>query len=334
MILTLEQIKSVTQGAVYIDENENGFSFHRFNEEEEKYYISTVYEKKSRCSAGIQMVFKTDAESLLLSASVQEGSTRKYFCFDVFENGKLTAEFKNFSHEDMALPYTDNIFSLGDFSWKCSFEKGEKTVRIVFPFSVYPIISEIELGNATYIEPVKRSKTMLMYGDSITHGYDSLNPSRAYAVQLSHMLDAEAFNKAIGGERFCPGLSAIKNDIFPDYITVAYGTNDWSSLSQEALNTNCREVYKNLKDNYPEAKIFAITPIWRGDCDAEKKFPFSGVSETISKVCEEIGSITVIDGFNFVPHENELFADLRLHPTNEGFDHYVKNLYTEIKKYI
>ncbi len=334
MILTLEQIKSVTQGAVYVDQNESGFSFHRFNEEEENYYISTVYDKKSRSSAGIQMVFKTDADSFLLRTSIYEGATRKYFCFDVFENDKLTAEFKNFSHEEMVLPYTTNICPFGDFSWKCSFEKGEKTVRIVFPFSVYPVISEIELGNATYIEPVKRSKTMLMYGDSITHGYDSLNPSRAYAVQLSNMLDAEAYNKAIGGEMFRPVLSAIKNNISPDYITVAYGTNDWSHHSQKELYADCLGFYKNLKDNYPEAKIFAITPIWRGDCDADKKFPFSGVYETILKVCEEIGGITVINGFNFVPHENDLFADLRLHPTNEGFDHYAKNLYTEIKKFI
>lgn len=334
MILTLKQIKSVTQGAVCVDENENGFNFHRFNEKEENYYISTTYEKKSRSSAGIQMVFKTDADGLLLSASVLEASTRKFFSFDVFENDKLTAEFKNFSHEEMVLPYVENICPFGNFEWKCSFEKGEKTVRIVFPFSVYPVISEIELVNATYIEPVKRSKTMLMYGDSITHGYDSLNPSRAYAVQLAHMLDAEAFNKAIGGERFCPGLGAIKNDISPDYITVAYGTNDWSTLSQEELYSNCSGFYKNLKKNYPEAKIFAITPIWRANCDEEKKFLFSGVYETICKVCEEIGGITVIDGINFVPHDTKLFADLRLHPTNEGFDHYVQNLYTEIKKFI
>ena len=51
-------------------------------------------------------------------------------------------------------------------------------------------------------------------------------------------------------------------------------------------------------------------------------------------ICEEIGGITVIDGFNFVPQETELYADLRLHPTNEGFDFYAKNLICEIKKHI
>jgi len=334
MKLSLEQIKSVTQGVVSITENENGFSFHRFTKEEENYYATTNHAIKILSTAGVQMVFKTDAEGLSLKASVSEGSSRKYFCFDVFQDEKLCAEFKNFNHEEMTLPYTSKLCPLGDFSWSCSFEKGEKTVRITFPFSVCPVISEISLDNATFIEPVRRSKTMLMYGDSITHGYDCLNSSKAYAVQLSHMLDAEAFNKAIGGEVFQPALSAMKNAISPDYITVAYGTNDWSHFPQEKLEESCRGFYKNLKSNYPYAKIFAITPIWRGDCDIDKQFPFAGVYETIKRVCEEIGGITVINGFNFVPHDENLYADLRLHPTDEGFCHYAKNLYEEIRKYI
>ena len=98
---------------------------------------------------------------------------------------------------------------------------------------------------------------------------------------------------------------------------------------------NCRAFYKNIKENYPDAKIFAVTPIWRADCGStEKQFPFSEVHGLISEICEEIGGITVIEGFNLVPHEKELFADLRLHPSDYGFDYYAKNLYTEIKKYI
>ncbi|MBE7034043.1 MAG: SGNH/GDSL hydrolase family protein [Ruminococcaceae bacterium] len=334
MKLNYEQIKSITQGAVSISECENGFTFHRFNEEEEKFYAPTSHAKKVFSTAGIQMVFKTDAESISLSISVSAGSSRSYFSFDVYADGELCGEFKNFEHENMTLPYTTIECESGDFSWKLPLKKGDKTVRITFPFSVCPVISEISLDNATFVEPVRRSKTMLMYGDSITHGYDCLNSSKAYAVQLSHMLDAEAFNKAIGGEVFQPELGKIKNDISPDYITVAYGTNDWSHFSQEKLEESCRGFYQNLKNNYPDAKIFAITPIWRGDCETDKQYPFAGVYETINKVCEEIGGITVINGFDFVPHDENLYADLRLHPTDEGFCHYAKNLYNEIRKYI
>ena len=335
MKLSFDQLKSIIQGAAYLSEEENGLQPHRFNKEEEAYYCATTHAKKAFSSASVQAVFKTDADKLILKANVSTGSTRSYFSFDVYVNDVFTAEFKNFDHEKMTLPYTGAKCPLGDFSWELSMEKGEKTIRIVFPFSSKVIISEFTLENATFVEPVRRSKTMLMYGDSITHGYDALNPSRAYAPQLAHALDAYVINKAIGGEIFQPELSAIKNDISPDYITVAYGTNDWSKCTEEVFLANCKGFYQNLKNNYPDARIFAITPIWREDMDKETACGlFDDARKAIHSICEEIGGITVIDGFNFVPQETELYADLRLHPTNEGFDFYAKNLICEIKKHI
>lgn len=335
MKLSNGQIKSIIQGAVYFSEEEKGLQPHRMNKEEEALYIPTKFKNKAFASSNIQAVFKTDADKLILKADISIGSSRKYFCFDTYIDGELTAEFKNFEHKDMRLPYTKIDCPLGEFSWELPLKKGEKEIRIVFPFGSKVIISEFALENATFIEPVKRSKTMLIYGDSITQGYDALNPSRAYAVQLANALDAEGFNKAIGGEIFNPSLSDIKNDINPDYITVAYGSNDWSFCTKEDFTANCKGFYEKVKKNYPDAKLFAITPIWRGDKNDEKKCGlFEDIHKTIRRICEEIGGITVIDGFEFVPAKEELFADLRLHPSNEGFEHHAKNLLKEIKKHI
>lgn len=335
MKLTNEQIKSVIQGAIYFSEEEKGLQPHRMNKEEEALYIPTKFKDKAFASSNIQAVFKTDSDKLILKADIAIGSSRSYFCFDVYIDGQFTAEFKNFEHKNMTLPYTKIDCPLGDFSWELPLEKGEKEIRIVFPFGSRVIISEFTLENATYIEPVKRSKKMLIYGDSITQGYDALNPSRAYAVKLADTLDAEAFSKAIGGEIFNPSLAAIKNDIKPDYITVAYGTNDWSFCTKEEFNDNCKGFYENVKKNYPDAKLFAITPIWRKTMHNEVAYGlFEDIGKTIHSICEEIGGITVIDGFEFVPQEPTLFADLSLHPSNEGFDHYIKNLTEEIRKYI
>lgn len=335
MKLGNEQIQSILQGAVYFSEEEKGLQPHRMNKEEEALYIPTKFKDKAFASSNIQAVFKTDADKLSLKADIALGSSRKYFCFDIYIDEEFTAEFKNFEHQDITLPYTQIDCPLGEFSWELPLKKGEKEIRIVFPFGSRVIISEFSLENATYIEPVKRSRTMLIYGDSITQGYDALNPSKAYAVELAHELDAEAFSKAIGGEIFNPSLAAIKNDINPDYITVAYGTNDWSFCTKEDFTANCKGFYENIRRNYPDAKLFAITPIWRGDRDEEKKYGlFEDIHKTIRSICEEIGGITIIDGYNFVPSEKELYADLRLHPSNDGFEHYIKNLTKEIRKYI
>ena len=52
-------------------------------------------------------------------------------------------------------------------------------------------------------------------------------------ARLADALGAEEVNKAIGGECFFPELAATKEDFQPEYITVAYGTNDWSRKSAE-----------------------------------------------------------------------------------------------------
>ena len=56
---------------------------------------------------------------------------------------------------------------------------------------------------------------------------------------------------------------------------------------KETFKNNCREFYKNVSENYPNSKIFAITPIWRKDCCEEREFgEFKMVEETIIKMRE------------------------------------------------
>lgn len=146
------------------------------------------------------------------------------------------------------------------------------------------------------------------------------------------MLDAEEYNKAIGGEIYFPELAKAKEDFEPDYITVAYGSNDWSKCSREALTHNCKDFLCNLSNNYPNAKIFVITPIWRKDMNESRLFgDFKSVEEIIQKQAAAFSNISVIQGFEFVPQNEDLFADLRLHPNDKGFEYYFKNLSKHIK---
>ena len=89
MKLNYEQIKEITQGAVNIFENDGKFTFHRFNKEEEEYYSKTSHAQKIFSTAGIQMIFKTDADSLSLKGCTNGSTGRTYFSFDVFGDGEL-----------------------------------------------------------------------------------------------------------------------------------------------------------------------------------------------------------------------------------------------------
>ena len=177
---------------------------------------------------------------------------------------------------------------------------------------------------------------MLMYGDSITQGYDASLTSRSYASRLTALLNADSINRGIGGERFFPALAELSENISPDIVTVAYGTNDWSKTeSYEVFEQKCADFYGALSRLYPEAKIFAITPIWRKDGEritAVGTFDF--VPKTIQRVTASLPNVTVLEGYGFVPHDPAFFYDLRLHPNDEGFAHYAENLYAQIKKYL
>jgi len=334
MKLNFDEIKSITQGAARVEKSEKGICFFRFNEEEERVYSSSDHLPKTYSTSGVQMLFRTDGDALGLKINTTSVTTRTYFAVDVFVNDKHVGALKNFDEKEFEGIYTTISFTLGEFEGKFELGTGEKTVRIVFPWSVVAELYEMNIDNATFVEPVKRPKTILMYGDSITHGYDALYPSQSYASRLAHSLDAEIFNKAIGGEIFFPELAEVKNDIEPDYVTIAYGTNDWNKTSKEVFEKNSRSFYENIKRNYPDAKIFAIAPIWRKDHTEYREFgEFKEVHGILESICKEVG-INYISGWDFVPKEESFFADLRLHPNDKGFEQYFKNLQKEMKKFL
>lgn len=334
MNLNLSQIIDITTGAVRIEEIDNGIHFYRFTQQQEELYKNRSYDfyKKTFATSGVQMRFQTNSQTLFLRTEITSGSGRSYFAFDVFVNGVKIDTLDNFSDIDIPQNYTTLNFPLGEFSKEFNLGIGEKEVCVYFPWSVKAILKEFIIDDNSFIKPVKPNKKMLCFGDSITHGYDALYPSNKYITKLAAMLDSEEYNKAIGGEIFFPALAATKEDFEPDYITVAYGTNDWSNRSKEELTYNCKDFLCNLSNNYPNAKIFVITPIWRKDMNESRLFgDFKSVGEIIQKQTAAFSNISVIQGFEFVPQNEDLFADLRLHPNDNGFEYYFENLSKHIK---
>ena len=335
MKLTLEQIRSITRGAINVREEADGIRFYRFNKEETEFYKPLPNYEKVYATSGVQLEFETDAEAMRFVTVMSSASTRSFFSFDVYVNGEFVGEMKNFPDDLEPTGYSQIPFELGFHEKRFEFGVGTKTVRVVFPFSAFCALKEIDLEGATFVKPVKLPKTLLAYGDSITHGYDALHFSRSYIAKLARYLDAELYNKGIGGEIYRPGLAAIKNDINPDYVTVAYGSNDFNKAKKSEFGDDCENFLSNLKANYPKAKIFVISPIWRIDCNVSKNGEFdkfSEISDTIKACAEKVG-VHFIYGFDFVPHDKSYFADRQVvHPNEEGFDLYFKALRKEIDK--
>ena len=338
MKLTFEQIKSAVCGAARVEEKEGYICFYRFTKEQEELYktVKEDFYKKTFATAGVRIAFRTNSKKLCLSALFEQASSRTYFAVDIAVNGQYIGSLDNCGGGEVFFENERENYPLGEFSGEFLLGDGEKEVMIYLPWSCSAKLSELSLDDGVSFVPVKREKQILMIGDSITQGYCAVRPSKRYAAMLADTLDAEERNKAIGGEIFRPELAALRDEGYePDYITVAYGTNDWAVRSYDEFCKNCKGFYENISANYPKSKIFAIAPIWRADCEKEVAFgAFPKIAESIKQITEPLENVVFIDAFDCVPKEEKYFADLYLHPNDAGFEHYAKNLVKKIKQYI
>ena len=325
MKLTTQQISSIARGAVRVYENDGKTVLRRFTEEQEELYRKRNPEAHAKCFAtsGITLEFATDSRYLTLEVEVGFGSSRRYFEHSIFVNGEKYAALGCKKRGE------------GIFGGKWTLPEGDKQIKIYFPWSVSSKITELSLDTGASLTPIKKEKKMIMFGDSITHGYDASYPERSYASRLADAIGAEAVNKGIGGEIFFPALAAARDPFEPDYVTVAYGTNDWSKNDKKLFESNCKGFFENLSRNYPNAKILAITPIWRKRYgETNTMGTLDSVEDYIREVASSLPNVTVIRGINLVPHDPKNFSPDVIHPNDQGFEHYANNLFEEIKKYI
>ncbi|MBR5281141.1 MAG: SGNH/GDSL hydrolase family protein [Clostridia bacterium] len=334
MQLEFAQIQAITVGAARVEAHKDGIHFYRFTKGQERLYQarSADFHVKTFSTSGIRLRFRTDSRVLGLRGKVLPGCSRSYFSFDIFVNGKMVDTVDNFTGLRLPHDYTKMDFPLGTFEKTVTLGEGEKEVCIYLPWSVQVVLQTLSLDEGAFVTPAKPAKKILCFGDSITHGYDALRPSNKYISKLADVLDAEEYNKAIGGEIFWPELAATREDFEPDWITVAYGTNDWNTCSRTEFENNCKAFYRNLHETYPRTPIFAITPIWRQELEEERPFgPFLQVGEHIRALTADLEHVTVVDGFDFVPQNAQYYADLRLHPDDQGFAAYYGAIWSKIK---
>ena len=332
MKLTLQEIKSVARGVVNVTEEADGFHFFRFSESEREMYSKTKFASRTDATAGVSLEFDTDATGLFLAITESSASSRKYFAVDIFVDGGYVGCLRNYEDGNKISGYAGRDYPEGDFEGDFDLGSGRKRVRVLLPWSAKCVIRRLELAGATFITPTPDRPKLLIYGDSITHGYDALHPSGTYTDRLAQALGYEGVNKGIGGEIFRPELAALDSGVSAEMITVAYGSNDWNSLDADTLRANCRGFFETLCKRQKNARIFAITPIWRRDEDDPPRVcgPFSVAESIIREVCADL-PVTVIRGYDLLPREIEVFGDTKLHPNHYGFDFYFKNVLAAIQ---
>ena len=161
----------------------------------------------------------------------------------------------------------------------------------------------------------------------------AIYPSLSYVNRLGNLLDADVHNRGIGGDVFAPELAKRDDVANVDYVTIAYGTNDWSMCKLETFEANARGFFKVIQEKYPTARVFVLAPIWRGDSERETAMgrPIGDVYKLFCEYTKDYSNFTVVNGWNLIPHLYAFFHDQILHPNDQGFSLYAENLYKTIK---
>lgn len=324
MTLGLEQLRDLAHGALRVYEEDGEVVFGRFTAEAQRYYegVREDFHRKSFATSGVRLEFVTDSSSLSFAYHTKYASSRRFYYFDVAVDGVLV---DHFGHDRIAEARAE---------YKLALDEGMHTVCIYFPNLAAARIKDFTLDDGATVAPVSRPVKLLCYGDSITQGYDATYASQSYANILADKLHADMIDQGIGGEHFCPDLLDCDISFTPDIITVAYGTNDWSSQEREETVKKANDFYAKLRRRYPAAKIFAITPIWRADLTRVTKVgTFEDARALVRNAAEQNGA-TVVDGDFMVPHITEIFSDGYLHPNDMGFKFYANALYDAMRPHL
>ena len=304
MRLTLDQIKSVTVGALRIYEDEQGIRFQKCTEKQVAawYARARILGERAETTTGVRLDFHTDSKTVVVEA----GSDDKY---EVHIND---------------LPRYRLLCSEGE---KTTFDlgEGEKRVTLVLPSHKAGVIRSVELEDGASLAPHTYARRILFIGDSITQGWNSDYDSLSYAWQVTKFFDAESVIQGVGGGYFHES-TVDTIDFDADTVVIAYGTNDYSHYKTlEDLRTQADRFFAGIGAQFAGKKRLAVTPIYREDMNKDKAMgSFAQCRATVAEMAEKHG-FTVVDGLTLVPHSMDFMADA-LHPNAMGFAQYALHL--------
>lgn len=288
---------------------------------------------RSSCPSGVCLELTTDSSFITLSINVLNFA-RDFAYFDLFIDDVFTETIGAEPVSSLSDEVTFRLYNIRSDKVK-SYKKKQK-ITIYLPHLVNMRIKDIELEDGSTAEACydesRHKKSLLCLGDSITQGMTGKKPSSAYPVQLAEILKMNMLNQGVGAYVYNEEALDEEMNIKPDIITVAYGVNEWLKYdSVTYFREMCRGFFSKLTEIYPEARIFAITPIWHvGEDEPNSMGYLSDIRKEIAAIAEQYKAVQLIDGLKLVPNMPEYYVD-GIHPTDLGLMHYSLNLIKEIR---
>ncbi len=323
MILSKEELFPLVSGVIDITEEHGYYCFHRYHLSQEDFYEdhNPDFFRKCYATTGVRLDFVTDSLELSFDYELHCASSRHFYYFDVFVDGKP------FAHTG------EPECTLRRSSLRVDLPAGQKRVTVWFPCLFGTYVKNVSLTDGATVSPIRYQGTLLAIGDSITHGYDAVYPSCTYPALLSQHFELNVINQGIGGDQYHVGNLGDGVGFAPDYITVALGTNDWCYREKQPFLQSVKEFYCKLAALYPDSKVAVITPLWRGDIDHVTGVgTFQEAVDAIREAASVCPKVDFICGTDMLEHKKSLFSPDVLHPNDLGFQNLASHLIPEFKR--
>ena len=315
MKLTLEQIRNIAIGSVNVSLLEDGFHFSKCTEKQIAawYSIKETLGMRAETTTGVCLDFHTNSKSFTFKSSSGDR-------YDLYIDDVMT-----------------NFFVPGSLTMKQTIELdgNDHRITLVFPSHTVGVLEEVSIDDGAYIKPHTYDRRILFVGDSITQGWNTRWDSLSFAHSVSRFFNAESIIQGLGGAVFHESTFDEELSFDAEVVCIAYGTNDWGFYeTKEEFRAHVCAYLDKITNKYTNAKIFGISPIWRGDNGAMQ--PMGSFKECCDIVKEEIKNhnMILVEGEYMVPHSPEFFDDGFLHPNDIGFGIYAQNLMRCMNEYL
>ena len=320
MRLSLEQIKEITAGALWIEEEADGIHFGKCTKKQEAAFLvlNQGLGERSLTTTGVRLDFHTNSKHLRFFAS----SGRK---FEVLVNDQLRRQF------DCDILRAEGTCAELALTDPFGHEMSEVRVTLVFPSHTVGVLEYVELDDGAWVKPHQYDRKILFIGDSITQGWNSYYDCFSYAWRVIRFFNADSINQGIGGAYYHESTFDTI-DFEPDTVIVALGTNDFSKYkTKEEMRLHVAAHLELIAEAYRGRRILVISPIWR-DTEDKEIGSFEDVRRIPMEEAERLG-LSHIDGMSLMPPMAEFMADKTLHPNALGFSLYAENLIAQMIKF-
>lgn len=300
---------------------EDGVRLDRLTHEQ---FMGEPFMNLASSGSGVTLDIYTNSKNLELTYKVFDSiwSTGWEGGFDFYLNGELS-KCANRMH------VRNNVYRI-NYSVPDE-EEGYNRITVYFPPCLSVALTDLRINEGAVYKPAGHSGTLFMFGDSITEGNSVQKSSSLYSNVFAREKDLVVYNQAVSGSIFsnyC--VNGKYGDIKPDYILIAYGTNNYGDGSadyayvRQLIREGLDAMLKTVKENFPQAKVICMLPLCRTG-EEGANFTLKQTGDYIASLCDERG-ISWIDCHDMLPLEQTYFSDTMLHPNSDGSKLYGENL--------